>query len=445
MTQGRLSLGAFFYATGHHVAGWRHSTSEADGGLNLARYVGWARRAEAAKFDLVFLEDGTGIRDTDLRSSERTARSTHFEPVTLLSALAAVTERIGLVATTSTTFNEPYNVARRFSSLDHLSGGRAGWNLVTSATDAEAANFGDARIARHADRYERAEEFVDVVLGLWNTWDDGAVIIDRASGQFSKPDGFRPLNHRGKHFEVRGPLNISRTPQGQPVIVQAGSSGPGKDLAARTAEIVFTANQTLDEAVEFYGDLKERMARFGRARDDLKVMPGLFPVVGRSESEARAKFDALQALIDPVVGLALLQRMIGGFDLSVYDPDGPVPELPEAEGAKSRQRLMFDLARREGLTLRQLYLRIAGARGHSQIVGTPAQIVDEMEARFRAHGADGFNIMPPTLPGGLDDFIELVLPELRRRGLFREAYEGRTLRAHLGSRAPSYRPAGTSA
>ncbi len=196
--------------------------------LNLERYVGWARRAEDAKFDLVFLEDGTGIRDGNLRSSERTARSAHFEPVTLLSALAAVTSRIGLVATTSTSFNEPYNVARRFASLDHLSGGRAGWNLVTSTTDAEAANFGTDQIARHTDRYERAEEFVDVVLGLWNTWDDGAVIIDRASGQFSKPDGFRPLNHRGKHFQVRGPLNISRTPQGQPVLVQAGSSGPAR-------------------------------------------------------------------------------------------------------------------------------------------------------------------------------------------------------------------------
>ncbi|MGY2047861.1 LLM class flavin-dependent oxidoreductase [Methylobacterium sp. JK268] len=436
MTQDGMRLGAFFYATGHHVAGWRHPSSEADGGLNLERYVGWARTAEAASFDLIFLEDGTGIRDASLRSSERTARSTHFEPVTLLSALAAVTRRIGLVATTSTSFNEPYNVARRFASLDHLSGGRAGWNLVTSATDLEAANFGHDGIARHADRYERAEEFVDVVLGLWNTWDDDAVIIDRESGQFSKPDGFRPLDHRGKHFQVRGPLNISRTPQGQPVIVQAGSSGPGKDLAARTAEIVFTANQTLAEAVDFAGDLRERMSRFGRAPGDLKVMPGLFPVVGRSEAEARAKFEDLQALIDPVVGLALLERMVGGFDLSGYDPDGPVPELPATEGGQSRQQLMFALARREGLTLRQLYLRIAGARGHAQIVGTPAQIVDEMEARFRAGGADGFNIMPPTLPGGLDDFVDLVLPELRRRGLFRTAYEARTLRGHLGSRPP---------
>jgi FMN-dependent oxidoreductase (nitrilotriacetate monooxygenase family) len=353
-----------------------------------------------------------------------------------LSALAAVTSRIGLVATTSTSFNEPYNVARRFASLDHLSGGRAGWNLVTSATDLEAANFGNDKIALHADRYARAEEFVDVVLGLWNSWDDDAILIDRESGQFSRPNGFRPLNHRGTYFEVRGPLNISRTPQGQPVLVQAGSSGPGKDLAARTAEIVFTANQTLAEAVEFYGDLKERMGRFGREPGDLKIMPGLFPVVGRTDAEARAKFEELQSLVDPVVGLALLERMIGGFDLSGYDIDGPLPELPEANGAKSRQQLMFDLARREGLTLRQLYLRIAGARGHSQIIGTPAQIADEMEERFRANGADGFNIMPATLPGGLDDFIELVLPELRRRGLFRDDYEATTLRGHLGSRPP---------
>jgi len=431
-----MRLGAFFYATGHHVAGWRHPSSEADGGLNLQRYVGWARLAEAAKFDLIFLEDGAGIRDGNLRSSERTARSTHFEPVTLLSALAATTSRIGLVATTSTSFNEPFNVARRYASLDHLSGGRAGWNVVTSATDLEAANFGHDKIAQHADRYERAEEFVDVVIGLWNTWDDDAVVIDRESGLFSKQNSFRPLDHHGKHFTVRGPLNISRTPQGQPVIVQAGSSGPGRDLAARTAEIVFTANQTLGEAVEFYGDLKERMAQYGRSRDDLKIMPGLFPVVGASEAEARDKFEEYQALVDPAVGLALLERMVGGFDLSVYDLDGPVPELPEANGGKSRQQLMFDLARREGLTLRQLYLRIAGARGHSQIVGTPAQIVDEMEERFRAGGADGFNIMPATLPGGLEDFIAFVLPELRRRGLVREDYEGATLRQNLGSRPP---------
>ena len=436
MTQDKLRLGAFFYATGHHIAGWRHPSSEADGGINFQRYVGWTRRAEDAKFDLVFLEDGSGIRDANLRSSERTARSTHFEPVTLLSGLAAVTSRIGLVATTSTSFNEPFNVARRFASLDHLSGGRAGWNLVTSTTDLEAANFGNDTIGRHADRYERAQEFIDVVLALWNSWDDDAVILDRTSGQFSKPDGFRPINHHGKHFEVRGPLNISRTPQGQPVTVQAGSSGPGKDLAARTAEVVFTANQTIAGAVEFYGDLKERLPRFGRAPADLKIMPGLFPVVAASEAEARAKFEELQALVDPAVGLALLERMVGGFDLSGYDPDGPVPELPEAEGGKSRQQLMFDLARREGLTLRQLYLRIAGARGHSQIVGTPAQIADEMEERFRSGGADGFNIMPATLPGGLDDFIELVLPELRRRGLVREEYEATTLRGNLGSRPP---------
>ena len=439
MAQGQLRLGAFFYATGHHVAGWRHPASEADGGLNLARYIGWARRAEAAKFDLVFLEDGSGIRDADPRSSVRTARSSHFEPVTLLSALAAVTGRIGLVATSSTSFNAPFSVARNFASLDHLSGGRAGWNLVTSATDLEAANFGLAGIPDHADRYERAEEFVDVVLGLWNTWDDDAVIIDKASGLFAREGSVRPLDHAGRHFKVRGPLNISRTPQGQPVTVQAGSSGPGKDLAARTAEVVFTAYQTAAEAHEFHGDLKHRAARFGRSPDDIKIMPGLFPVVGRSEAEARAKFQELQDLVDPIVGLALLERMIGSFGLAGYDVDGPVPELPETRGAKSRQRVVVDLARREGLTIRQLYLRIAGARGHFQIVGTPQQIVDEMEERFRTGGADGFNIMPPTLPGGLDDFITLVLPELRRRGLFRSDYEATTLRGHLGSRPPPLR------
>lgn len=437
MDRKQFRLGAFFYATGHHVAGWRHPATEADGGLNLQRYVGWAQAAERARFDLLFLEDGSGIRDADPRSQVRTARSSHFEPLTLLSALAAVTRRIGLVGTVSTSFNEPFNVARKFASLDHLSAGRAGWNLVTSATDLEAANFGHDGIPDHGRRYGRAEEFVDVVLGLWNTWDDDAVIIDKASGLFAREGSLRPLDHRGDHFSVRGPLNISRTPQGQPVVVQAGSSGPGKDLAARTAEVVFTAHQTLAEAQEFYGDLKQRLPGFGRAPDDLKVMPGLFPVVGRSEAEARAKFQVLQDLVDPVVGLALLERIIGGFDLSSHDVDGPVPALPEARGPKSRQRVLVDLARREGLTIRQLYLRIAGARGHSQIVGTPKQVADEMEERFRTGGADGFNIMPPTLPDGLDDFIELVLPELRRRGLFRQDYEATTLRGHLGSRPPA--------
>ncbi|MGL4288693.1 MAG: LLM class flavin-dependent oxidoreductase, partial [Phreatobacter sp.] len=338
--------------------------------------------------------------------------------------------------TLSTSFNEPFNVARKFASLDHLSGGRAGWNLVTSATDLEAANYGHDAIPEHANRYDRAEEFVDVVLGLWNTWDDDAVIIDKASGLFAREGSIHPLDHRGRYFNVRGPLNIARTPQGQPVTVQAGSSGPGKDLAARTAEIVFTAHQTLAEAQEFYGDLKERLPLFDRRPEDLKIMPGLFPVVARTEADARAKFQALQDLVDPIVGLALLERMIGGFDLSGFDIDGPVPELPETKGARSRQRVVVDLARREGLTIRQLYLRVAGARGHSQLVGTPRQIADEMEERFRTGGADGFNIMPPTLPGGLEDFIELVLPELRRRGLFRDDYEAATLRGNLGSRPP---------
>lgn len=434
MTQ--MRLGAFFYATGHHIAGWRSPDSEADGGTTLGRYVGWAQKAEAAKFDLVFLEDGAGIRDADPRSRVRTARSSHFEPITLLSALAAVTRRIGLVGTLSTSFNEPFNVARKYASLDHLSGGRAGWNLVTSATDLEAANFGFETIADHGDRYERAEEFIDVVLRLWNSWDEDAVLIDKASGLFAREGSIRELHHRGRHFTVRGPLNIARTPQGQPVTVQAGASGPGRDLAARTAEVVFTAHQTLAEAQAFYGDLKDRTRAFGRAPDDVKIMPGLFPVVGRTEAEARAKFEALQDLVDPIVGLALLERMIGSIDLSGFDLDGPLPDLPETRGAKSRQRVLIDLAHREGLTIRQLYLRVAGARGHSQVVGTAQQIADEMEERFRSGGADGFNIMPATLPGGLDDFIAMVLPELRRRGLFREDYEAATLRGHLGSRPP---------
>jgi FMN-dependent oxidoreductase (nitrilotriacetate monooxygenase family) len=359
----------------------------------------------------------------------------------LLSALAAVTEHVGLVATASTSFNEPYHIARKFASLDHISGGRAGWNLVTSSNEHEAKNFNRDKHFDHAERYERAIEFAEVVGGLWDSWEDDAFLRDKDQGRFFDPERRHVLDHKGRFFQVRGPLNVARSPQGHPVVVQAGSSEAGRDLAARTAEVIFTAQQTLEDAIDFYSDVKGRLAQYGRHPCDLKILPGVFPIVGRSESEAREKFEQLQALIDPKVGLALVSGLTGGFDLSGYPLDGPIPELPETNASKSRQLLTLELARRENLTIRQLYLRVAGARGHWQLVGTPAQIVDQLEERFVKGGADGYNVMPPVLPAGLDDFVELVIPELRRRGLFRSEYEGRTLRDNLGLRRPVNRHA----
>ncbi|MGF6743859.1 LLM class flavin-dependent oxidoreductase [Paraburkholderia atlantica] len=432
----QMSLGAFLMETGHHIAAWRHPDTHAAGGLDFAHYAQLARIAEQAKFDAIFFADSVSVRDTHLPSLSRTARADHFEPLTLLAALSVVTERIGLIATVSTSFNEPYNVARKFASLDHLSGGRSGWNLVTSSTETEAHNFSRDKHLDHAVRYERAKEFYDVVAGLWDSWEDDAFVRDKASGIYFDADKLHVLGHRGKHFSVRGPLNVARSPQGWPVVVQAGASEAGRELAAQTAEVIFVAHQTLDEAQQFYRDVKGRLARYGRAPEHLKIMPGIFPVIGKTQQEARDKFDALQELIDPAVGLALLSNMSGGIDLSQYPVDGPVPELPETNGGKSRQRLLLDLARRDNLTIRDLYLRIAGARGHQQVIGTPQSIADQLQQWFEEEGADGFNIMSPWLPGGLSEFADTVVPELQRRGLFRTEYTGSTLREHLGLARP---------
>ncbi|MGO4197501.1 LLM class flavin-dependent oxidoreductase [Rhizobium sp. YAF28] len=440
----QIKLGAFLLFTGHHVAAWRHP--QASVGTEFENYLELARLAEAAKFDAIFFADGVAARLKDVEAATRKAHSGiyPFEPITLLSALSSVTRNIGLIATASTSFSDPFNLARQFASLDRLSGGRAGWNLVTSSDPDAAYNFGhDAQIL-HADRYERAEEFADVVLGLWDSFEDDAFIRDRQSGRYFDPHKLHRLDHSGKHFKVRGPLNIPRSPQGRPVLVQAGASEPGKELAARTAEAIFAAQITLEEAVAFYADVKGRLAKFGRSHDDLKILPGIFPVVGRTESEAQEKFESLQALIQPEVGLNLISQL-SGVDLSAYPLDGLVPDDPPATNAgKSRQALVLDLARRENLTVRQLYLRIAGARGHWQVVGTPVQIADVLEERFENYGADGFNIMAPLMPGGLADFIELVVPELRRRGLFRTEYEGATLRENLGLKRPANRFADAS-
>jgi FMN-dependent oxidoreductase (nitrilotriacetate monooxygenase family) len=436
--KGQIKLGAFLMNTGHHVAAWRHPGANANSGLDFAHYRRLAQTAERAKFDMVFLADGVAVRrELNPESLSRQGQIVHFEPLTLLSALSAATEYIGLVATASTTYNEPYHIARKFASLDYLSGGRAGWNIVTSATEAEAKNFNRDKHMEHALRYERAREFVQVVKGLWDSWDDDAFIRDKEAGIYFEPDKLHVLNHKGKHFSVSGPLNVARPVQGYPVLIQAGASDDGQDFAAQTAEVIFTAQPTLAEAQAFYAGLKGRLAQYGRTPDQLKIMPGIFPVIGQTESEAKEKYDQLQALIHPSVGLSLLSNLVGEVDLCSYPLDGPLPELPETNLQKSRQKLVQDWATREKLTIRQIYEAIAGARGHRTIWGTPEQIADQLEEWFVNDAADGFNIMPPCLPGGLDEFVELVVPELRLRGLFRTEYEGRTLRENLGLSRPA--------
>ncbi|MDZ8080264.1 MAG: LLM class flavin-dependent oxidoreductase [Nostoc sp. DcaGUA01] len=435
----QLKLGAFLPGSGHHVAAWRHPNSQADGGLNFQHYKRLAQTAERGKFDMLFLADGLAVWDQG-KGREAFSRSgqfsVHFEPLTLLSALSVVTEHIGLVATASTTYDEPFHLARKFASLDYLSGGRAGWNVVTSSAEAAAKNFSREEHLEHSLRYERAREFLEVTSKLWDSWEDDAFLRDKESGIYFDPDKLHIPNHKGKHFSVRGPLNVARPIQGHPVIVQAGSSEAGQDLAAQTAEAIFTAQQTLAEAQNFYSSVKGRLSKYGRSPDHLKIMPGVFPVIGRTEEEAKEKYEQLQELIHPSVGLGLLSGLIGGHDLSKYPLDGPLPDLPDTNGGKSRLQLITDLARRENLTIRQLYLWIAGARGHRTILGTPEQIADQLEDWFVNDGADGFNIMPPWLPGGLDEFVDLVIPELQRRGLFRTQYEGRTLRENLGLPRP---------
>jgi len=365
--------------------------------------------------------------------------STRF---TLLSAIAPVTERIGLVATATTSYNEPYNLARKFASLDHISGGRAGWNVVTSTNLSGAHNFSRKAHFEHDERYDRAIEFAEVVFGLWDSWDDDAFVGNRAAGRYFDPAKVHVLNHQGKHFSVRGPLNVARPPQGRPVIFQAGSSEVGRELAARIGEGVFTPQHTLASAQEFYRDLKGRMGKYGRPPDALKIMPGLNPIVGRTAKEAAEKHRLLQSLIHPDVGLELLSNALGGFDLSEYDLDGLLPDIPDHWGVLGGQtsfRNVMAWAREEKLTIRQLYERYAGARGQRTIVGSAAQIAEHMAGWFLAYGTDGFLIQPAHLPGGLDDFVDLVIPELQERGLFRTEYEGTTLRENLGLDRPASR------
>jgi alkanesulfonate monooxygenase len=439
--KGLMRLGAFFNPTGHHVASWRHPRAQADAGINFKHYVEMTQAAERAKFDMVFLADNVCVREANMEALCRSAQYiANFEPITLLSALSALTTRIGLVATASTSYNEPFHVARKFASLDHLSGGRAGWNLVTSGQEAEAKNFGREKHYQHGERYERAREFAQIVVGLWDSWDDDAFVRDKESGLFFQPDKLHALNHKGENFSVRGPLNIPRTPQGRPVIVQAGGSEDMIKVAAEFAEVIFCAPLTLEAAQKFYAELKSRVAAHGRNPDHVKIMPGLSAIIGRTEGEAEERYEYLQSLIHPMVAREILSMVLGHVDLSSYSLDDPLPEnLPLSNASQSTFQYVTDMARKEKLTMRQVALRVAGARGKSVVKGTPLAVADQMETWFREDGCDGFNLMPPFLPGGLDDFIEMVLPELRRRGLFRTEYEGRTYRENLGLPRPQSR------
>jgi N-acetyl-S-(2-succino)cysteine monooxygenase len=432
-----MRLGAFVHETGQHVAAWRHPQAHMHSGASFAEMVETAELAERGKFDLLFLADTAAVNLKGSADSRgRMGKVVKFEPMTILSALAAVTKNLGLVATSTTTFNEPYTLARQFASLDQISGGRSGWNLVTSNNEQDALNYSREEHLSHSDRYERAIEFADVVNGLWDSWDEDAFIRDKDSGHFFDPAKMHVLNYKGKHFQVRGPLNVACSPQGRPVLVQAGASGTGRDVAASLAELVFTAATTFEQAKEFYDDVRQRIPRFGRSQDQVKVMPGFYPVVAPTASEAQEKYDYLQSLIQKPVGISILEHTIGVHGLDKIPLDGPVPEMADTNGPLSRQRLLLEQARRDKLTFWELCLANAGPRGHALSIGTPSQVADEMEHWFKDGAADGFNVMPAWLPGSLRDFVDMVIPELQRRGLFRTEYEATTLRGNLGLPKP---------
>jgi len=425
----QMRLGVFVQTPGHHVAGWRHPDAVTDGWPNLKLMQHIAASAERGKFDMFFLGDGfaTGY-------GEHPSTIGKFEPLTLLAALAMTTSKLGLAATGSTTYAEPYHMARVFSSLDHISGGRAAWNVVTTAYAKSGAVFGRQH-PPHAERYAMAEEFVEACRLLWDTWDDDAFTADKEMGQFVKPGSLHVPDFHGKYFNVEGGLNVPRAPQGHPVLIQAGSSGPGQALAARIADVVFTAQNDKDEALAFYKGVKTQVADFGRSADEVLVMPGVMPVIGRTREEAQKAFAELNSRVDTAQAFTVLSDRLG-TDMSVYPLDEPVPELPETEHLKSRAALLIEMARRDKLTLRELYYRVAAARGHLLIVGTAQDVADTLEAWFKAGAADGFNVMPPFFPGQLDTFVDSVVPLLQQRGLFRIDYTGKTLRDHLGLRRP---------
>ncbi len=434
----QMRLGGFFHPTGNHVAAWLHPEAQADAGMNFRHYVELAQTSERAKFDLVFLADSNATRDGNVAALSRWPQyMAYFEPTTLLSGLAATTKNIGLVATATTSYNEPYTIARRFASIDMMSEGRAGWNVVTSSNKSEAYNYNRTEHFGHDERYERAREFVEICRGLWDSWDDDAFVRDRETSTYFVPEKLHYLRHQGKHFSVRGPLNVPRPPQGYPVFAQAGASNTGRDFAAEIAEIVFTPLHTLKEAQDFSADIRGRMDKFDRDPSHIKIMPGLNVIVGRTDEEAEEKHQYLQSLIHPDVGRQLLSTELGGIDLTPFRVDGPLPYhlIPDVEGSSGKR--IMDVARRDNLTIRDSYKQFAGARGQRTLKGKPQHIADEMEDWFLKEGVDGFLIQPAHLPVGLNEFVDTVVPELVRRGRFKTKYEGKTLRENLGLPRPT--------
>jgi FMN-dependent oxidoreductase (nitrilotriacetate monooxygenase family) len=424
----QMHLGLFILATGSHVAGWRYPGAVGSF-QDFPAVAQIGRTAERGKFDLIFVGDNLYAD-----AGSHPSYTLRLEPLTMLAALAASTSHIGLGATVSTTYSDPFSVARAFASLDHVSNGRAAWNAVTTANSSAAANFGTTH-PDHARRYEMAGEFLDVVKGLWDGWADDAVVADRVSGLYIDPARLRPIDHDGPFFKVKGPLNISRSPQGHPVVLQAGGSEAGQNLAARTADVVFSVVQDIDEAKAGYASLKNRLPAFGRKAEDVTVLPGVMPIVGRTDKDAFEKLAVLQSFVSGSNALAILSDRLGQ-DMSAYDLDGPVPDLALPDSYQSFASVMLAKARRENMTLRDLYNLTAAARGHWVLCGSAERIADTLQAWFDDRAADGFNVMPPYFHEGFEDFVQLVVPILRERGLFRADYEGTTLRDHLGLRRP---------
>lgn len=421
----QMHLGVFVLGTGNHIAGWRTEGAFASH-LDFGVMREIARIAERGKFDLLFISDSMAMDPTDHPSF-----MCRFEPTSLITALIACTTHIGLGATVSTSFSEPYNVARLFSSIDHLSGGRVAWNVVTSSNPSAALNFNLDQHLEHEFRYERASEFVDVVRGLWDCWDDGAIVADKATGRFIDASKVRSLDHKGRFFKVKGPLNMARAPQGHPVLIQAGGSPSGLELAARTADVVFSVVQELAPARRAYADLKGRMAKYGRAPESLAVLPGVMTIVGDTDAQAREDLAKLQSWLTPTNALTLVASRLG-YDVSGHPLDGPVPPPPPAPESRTFPTVLYEMARRENMTLRDLYNLTAAARGHWVLCGTAERIADTLEEWFTTGAADGFNILPAHFPGAFADFVDQVVPVLQRRGLYRRDYASQTLRGHFG-------------
>ena len=422
----QMHLAVFVVGTGNHSAGWRHEGAF-DSNCSWPVLESIAKTAERGKFDLFFVSDGL-TSDAD----DQPSFATRFEPTTLLGAVSMVTKKVGLGATVSTSFGEPFHVARAFASLDHLSGGRAAWNVVTTTNEKAALNFSKQPIP-HDDRYEIAEEFVDVVRGLWGCWEEGTIVKNRETGEYIDKTRFHRLDHKGRFFSVRGPANIQRSPQGQPVIIHAGGSPPGQELAARVADVVFSVVAEPDSAKRAYDELKSRVARHGRNPDDVKILAGVMPIVGRTDAEAKAQLDRLQGWISDTTAVPLVSQRLG-HDISGYPLDGPIPEFPATERGQTFSKTLLEHARRHNMTLRDIYNLIAAAHGHWVICGTAERIADTLEEWFLERRADGYIVMPPFFPGPFDDFVDLVVPELQKRGLFRKDYSGTTLLEHLGIR-----------